>query len=160
MKRFSGLEVERSETERAYAAGLIDGEGCIRVTRSHQRSKGPDVILHFVEVMLTTSTPIMAEWLCDRWGGAVTYNQKSVGYSGIIMCRWRVGSLRATKFLEDIYPYLTLKKEQAMYARAFQALATMHKGYDMTPEWMALKDRLHMIVRNLKKDGKTAARAA
>ena len=155
MQRFTRVDVQTA-TDCAYAAGLIDGEGCIRIHRAYQYHKDgtPN---YYVEVMVNTSTPVLAEWLCARWGGRVTFLKTPGGFNKIGMCRWRVGSLRANAFLEDIYPYLVLKREQAMYARSFQALSTMHKGFKMYPEWAEMRDRLFQKVRDLKRDGKLAA---
>lgn len=110
-----------SETERAYAAGLIDGEGCIRIC--HRFQKRTHVSEQFwMSVQVNATSSDMIDYLHSRWGGSKAELDSSQPNRRRIY-RWVITSKQAAQFLEDIYPFLVVKKEQAMFARSFQVLS-------------------------------------
>lgn len=113
------------DTELAYAAGIIDGEGCIHV--AHQTYAKGWKSNYRLQVTVLTTDNVLCPWLCSRFGGSERvysdYNttngrSPSKGYCH----RWMVVSLEATAFLEAILPYLLLKKDEAILALQFRGL--------------------------------------
>src|SRR6266850_2550655 len=97
-----------SKEQIAYAAGLIDGEGCVTV----YNLPGDRGIIAKVQVNLTMSAPLikLQEWfggdlcVCDP-----THGQKKLQWA------WRIqGKIPVTEFLNAIFPYLLIKQEQAL----------------------------------------------
>lgn len=138
-----------SEQEKAYAAGLIDGEGCIRIARSRGTR-----LNYFTQVQVATTTPQLTRWLHERWGGSLRqYN--AVGQRKAVTI-WQVSTANAVHFLNDIEPYLVLKKEQSLHVRNFQTLfgrggCCLQPAGRRSVEGIVLRDRIHDHVRDLKK---------
>ena len=95
-----------TETERAYLAGLFDGEGTLGFYH-YRRNR------HEVTVGIVNTDPRVHAWLREKFGcGSVRPSTKNrnnhVAYS------WRIaGRTRIEPFLNAILPYLIIKKEQA-----------------------------------------------
>ena len=95
-----------------YAAGFIDGEGCIAVQRPSQR-RGPASFRAYVEVAQVDPAPL--EFLAARWGGGIyTFDRSHERYGGNArpIHSWRIASRVAVKFLRDIAPFAIVKRTQ------------------------------------------------
>ena len=102
-----------SDTDWAYLAGLIDGEGSIRIEKgSSKYHRSPTT----PTMALTNTSPKMIEWALDRFGGHL-YKKKNRSCWDIY---W-LGSV-VTPLLEGMLPYLTAKKEQAEIVLAYRKL--------------------------------------
>lgn len=143
-----------TEHDIAYTAGIVDGEGCIAITREF---RGDRYHFNVVVVVANTSLPVL-EWLQDRWGGHVPAltasrapNQRPAG-------QWRSLSGRQIKgMLESILPYLQIKRAQA--ENALQMIAVMGvfypggRGAKLPPHLLAEQERLYWIQRELNHRG-------
>lgn len=98
------------ETVHAYAAGIVDGEGCIAISENAKRTQ--------FRIEVVNSDPRVCVWLKERYGGSV-YQKKHYGGSRHIVYSWIVVSSTAGEFITAIYPYLVIKKEQADIALAY-----------------------------------------
>lgn len=103
--------MRKSVADWAYAAGLIDGEGCILLVRV--RSKDASTINLRVTVGMH-GAPVM-QWLKATFGGMVYPQENGVAH-------WVLRSADQRTFLGGIMPYLKLKKPQAELGLAFLAL--------------------------------------
>ncbi len=98
----------------AYAAGIIDGEGCIRVSRHNpQGNRG------ILEIYVSNTNEWLCYWLQSQFGGNV-YTQKSINPLWKRAYRWRLASNYALEFLRLILPYLQIKKQHAEIVIKFQ----------------------------------------
>lgn len=112
--------------ELAYAAGIIDGEGCItilcrlpnRKNPKHARSYQPAVI-----VAMNDPEPI--DFLEHYFPASQTSTKR--GYK--IHHRWSIWSLKAIFFLQNILPYLKVKKMQAQLVIEFQQYKDKQKVF-------------------------------
>lgn len=86
----------------AYAAALLDGEGCIFV-----RNNGRTTQL-MVDFKMTDDGPL--HLLASRWGNEVVANGKTS--TGRVMYHWMVTGRHALEFLGDVLPWLQGKREQ------------------------------------------------
>lgn len=95
-----------SETDKAYAAGIVDGEGSVSVLRrkSNRASYGVNV-----RVSMIDQDSIL--WLLGVFGGS--YDTSNKTKSGNTIHRWTVHCRKAADFLELILPYLKLKRSRA-----------------------------------------------
>ena len=82
----------------SYLAGFFDGEGCIRINKTHG---------HYALIIQVSQ--------CNRWvlelfkmhfGGSIHHREQSRYPSSM----WSISSWKASAFLEIIEPYLMLKK--------------------------------------------------
>lgn len=99
-----------------YIAGFFDGEGCIGI---YYRKKTKDRF--HLRTQLTQNKnkniEILMNELIKRFGGNLS---EQITLSGKIKYNWQLNSDLAVKFLKDIYPYLILKKEQAIISINWQ----------------------------------------
>lgn len=92
-----------SDLEWSYLAGLIDGEGSIRIEKSGGKYRYTPMT---PTVCVTNSNPTLIMWVYSKFGGHL-YLKKSK------TC-WDIYWLgkKAIETLQGVYPYLTAKKEQ------------------------------------------------
>ena len=94
-----------SETDKAYLAGFIDGDGCIMV--SHKKGTNS----YAADVGVYQSDGKILFYLKDRWGAGNIYEHKQK--RGRSYFRWNISNSQGAKLLEEILPYLRIKKLQA-----------------------------------------------
>lgn len=101
------LKDRLTEAERAYLAGLFDGEGTIGYYDFRQR--------HESTVMITSADPRIMSWIIEKIGyGNVHTVKKAYDRRKHIVHHWRIcGRPRVLDFLEAITPYLIIKRDQA-----------------------------------------------
>lgn len=95
-----------SETDLAWAAGIVDGEGCIHIARN-----GPERWLLRVSVCNTDFR--MTGRLFGLFGGnlcGVTFHRNS--RSTKAQEKWEICGAKAAEFLKRIRPFLVVKGEQ------------------------------------------------
>jgi len=95
----------------AYAAGIIDGEGCITGSYLYKVSRG--VYQTSYQVSVANKSRELLYWLKRHFGGKV-YTQ------GSRILKWELFRLSEIRsFLQAILPYLIIKKKQAELMVAF-----------------------------------------
>jgi hypothetical protein len=93
-----------SDTEAAYAAGILDGEGSISLTRVHKdRYPSP-------QVSVASTDRELLEWLQARFGGSIvrkrTYKpHHSQSYD------WKVTDRKALRVLKRVRPFLVIERK-------------------------------------------------
>lgn len=142
-----------SDAERAYAAGLIDGEGCIRLTkRGEQGGTGLRVGQYTLTVEVTNTSKAMLDWLMQRFGGSLSYAEESYELNRKAKWHWRVSANKALYALDAIFPYLIVKRTQGKLGRRFQRYA-QYAGRAVTPKIQALHEKFYRELRVLNKRG-------
>lgn len=96
-----------------YMAGFFDGEGSIGIYRSSVKTTEN----YYLRTQLTQNTSEdflkFLKPFINYYGGNLS---KCKTLSGKIKYNWQLSSIQAIKFLEDLVPYLILKKSQAILA--------------------------------------------
>lgn len=131
------------ETDKAYSAGIIDGEGCIAIQTGRQTSGQPSY-QPLIEV--TTIDDVLAPYMQQQWGGWLLRRKASARLSA----RWMwglTGHRNIIWFLQMIRPYLKLKGEQADVVIEFctERIASGRKPVGQryfTPEQLAMVVKL------------------
>ena len=112
-----------SETDLAYLAGLIDGEGSISISRWVHQTRGirNKNVGHHMHLNLGMTSRIAVEWAAKTFGGNVRWKNpnQADGHVRAIMYYWQVYGTKAVPILRLIFPYLKTKSFQAMLAIAF-----------------------------------------
>ena len=95
-----------SPTELAYAAGIIDGEGCICCKMKADLRFG---------VTVTNTSSVLMEWLAAKFGGYTGVSNRSLRHDNNhkTSYHWELGCRASRNFLRLIFPYLLLKRRQA-----------------------------------------------
>jgi hypothetical protein len=124
-----------AEAEKAYAAGLFDGEGSIIIDKP-RRGKG-----HTLMVTLAMREPAAVTWLQDRWSGSLCpATRRPKGRDAFVCWYWRRYTSAAAAFLSDILPYLLVKQAQAQLAIEFQSHKSFKYGRRLTDEVLAFDE--------------------
>ncbi len=99
-----------------YTSGLFDGEGCVTILHeTHGRT------LPYMRTSLGSTNRDIILWLCEQYKGS--FSSATLGaLSKKPFYNFRLNGHRAARFLEQIEPYLKIKKAQAELAIEFQAL--------------------------------------
>jgi hypothetical protein len=147
---FSNIKTNLTESQKAYLAGYLDGDGTITICKSTNKNK-PDHIGIQKDVSLITSIKWFAEELQKLIGGNIqTFiyydsRHKKEGYRVSF-----TNQESALAFLREIQPYLILKRKQAklMIELLEERLALRHlhgNGAKITPHTWELTNE----IRNL-----------
>ena len=106
----------RKTWERGYAAGIIDGEGCISIRKIMK--EGHNNYSYQLQVSVTQVDGNIVDFLYGAFGGKV-YNKKAIAPRQNYY-RWEIISRKAMIFLKQILPFLTAKKPQAELGIRFE----------------------------------------
>lgn len=137
----------------AYLAGIIDGEGCLRVSKSAARTdlrqKNP---VYGIQITVGMGCLKICQLLQDTFGGSIYTERVQQGRKTIH--RWRVTSKRgAAAVLKKVMPYLIEKREQAEclleYCRRVKAPENCHSG--STPEELQFREDTYRKMSELKR---------
>lgn len=111
---------ELSETDWAYLAGIIDGEGTITILSS--KRKGHNLILLPLIAVSSKNTSLM-EWLQRIFQVRWSIRNGVSGFGAPRGLQTRITAYPVVKWvLENIYPYLIIKKKQAQLLLEFLRL--------------------------------------
>lgn len=123
-----------SETEAAYIAGLIDGEGSISLSPQSAGFRCP-------HLSVSSNDRELLDWLLEKTGVGTTIIKKRAVGTHATQYQWAVKNRRAIAVLEQIEPYLRIAKKRARTAHligGYEAV-TPRNGY-YTPEMRTLKE--------------------
>lgn len=109
-----------------YLAGLFDGEGCIHIPVSHTTRASPSYGVRVIFAM--THEPIIKA-IAEQFG--VSYccfnlTRKNVNWKRAYQLQ--ICSIRASQFLQDVLPYLVVKREEAELAIKLQDHIMRHRN--------------------------------
>lgn len=137
-----------------YTAGLIDGEGCIRLMESKR-----GVVRVSVEVQMSAKALPILQRLHSTYGGnTLAHKRDNRTQTRAETWSWRMGGMEAIDFLKRIKPYLILKPEQAELAIWFHETVSKMphgpgKGRPWSEEMKALGQRARGRMSELNRKG-------
>ena len=112
-----------TELDKAWVAGLVDGEGSLALKRQIRK----DVYITNYQVWVTVGMSERPEnrgaleWLHKHYGGSLgVQKRKGAEAHRRDKIAWTVVSQDGLRFLKDVQPYLRIKKEQARLLIDFQ----------------------------------------
>ncbi len=147
------LTIEVLDTDLAYAAGVIDSDGCIHVNQRRTTAGG---YTYIVAVTVSLKFDLVPLWFASMFGGPVYRREQSrPGYPP--MWNWRLDCRKAANFLETILPYLKIKHVRAeaaiRLARSARIRGSNWKGRTrITEAEYKERARLALIIRNENKN--------
>jgi hypothetical protein len=149
-----------SETDWAYAAGFVDGEGCIAVVRSFVQSR--QRYSYGVHVVVANTDRTVLDWMQTLWGGwVVSVTSPGRGSGARPSWTWRAPTgTSAEYFLSGIRPYLRLETRQCENAMDMIGLLRRSR-YTLGPRqlpavWLADQEKLYWTQRELNHRGNRA----
>lgn len=103
-----------------YLAGLIDGEGCIRITRAFSKNKSRNWS-HFAAVIVVNTSAVLMDWLASLGGSVKAHNRNRPAHWKPCWS-WNIHGENAVRLLTAIRPYMRIKGQQADIALALHHL--------------------------------------
>ena len=119
------------EKDVAYFAGFFDGEGSVSINRGFAKKKNWSPT-HSLTVQISGSRIEPLKKLYDIFGGSLFTTCSNVW-------KWCLTGNKAAEFIELIYPYSLIKKEEIELALQFQKDCVRHYG-EYTPREKTPKD--------------------
>ena len=126
----------------AYLSGFLDGEGSISIhkilrKRNNKKYVSPD---HFVLVQVSQQSPKPLELYKSIFGGTICTTTTKYGNK---VWRYSIASKKAKVLLENLYPYIILKKGQAKLALDFRknCKPEFRRMGARTPAWLLNRRR-------------------
>lgn len=101
------------EIQIAYLAGLFDGEGCVSLAHNGYSGNNHHIRLLCRVAMCGDYVPKLFQ---HHFGGHTSSSKRF----GRDVCQWMIYGNNALSFLEQVLPYLTVKKPQAELGCEFQ----------------------------------------
>lgn len=127
-----------NEIEKAYIAGLVDGEGCIRVNKTRLKRKG----LGFqfgANVRLGMCEEDCIRF-CQEKTGLGSVRKIATTYYKHPHYVWDLGTRQTEQLLREILPYLVGKREQALIVLEYCEQRNTDNHHKLTDEEIARCD--------------------
>jgi len=136
-----------TETEKAYIAGLVDGEGCICLHRNHFKDR--KTTLYCPRVSIVNTDRDIMDWLILTIGDGKVFSRKrgqwKRGHD------WYINGKKCGAFLTEILPYLRIKRLKAelviQYCNTLLERTNCVKGRKLSPEVIDFREG---VVRKLR----------
>ena len=140
----------------AYAAGLIDGEGCIRIARSRVVPTNENrSVCYSIELQIRMTDRSPLDYLQELFGLGHIYATASSKPQWKDTYVWMCKSGQVTKVLRLVRPYLIIKARQADLALEFDGRLRVVGFKSRVPEALITqRDRLYQQMRRLNARGK------
>jgi hypothetical protein len=136
-----------NEVDRAYIAGLIDGEGSISCGYNKSTYGEPVPIVFIAVGMCNEDVP---RWLHELFGGHFySPKYKSLKVSWKQSWQWSVAGLSCKAVLDTIQPYVRVKVEAVALAQEFMTTMRTNDRSRLRPEELARKRELASKMRAL-----------
>jgi len=146
---------EPSDTDWAYAAGFVDGEGCIAVVRAFAERK--QRFIYGVQIVVANHEREVLDWMRATWGGWVVAVSARSGRARPCW-NWRCPTgLSAKPFLNGIRPWLRIKQRQC--DNALVMIDLLQRGRrtlgraPLPQKWLDEQEKLYWIQRELNHRG-------
>lgn len=110
------------KTDIAYCAGLIDGEGCIRIKKQKAyRCQGRATPGYHARIQVRMVEEAAIKFLTDTLGGTYYRESKHAAQGRPLFC-WSVSDKKAETIIRTLLPFLKVKVPQANNALALREL--------------------------------------
>lgn len=145
------------ETDKAYLAGLIDGEGCITITKTQGKVNRTPVYTATVVIAMTNKNVL--EYVKAMTGiGSMAIQDRSQRENYSDAYRWFITVTSDIRdLLLSIIPFLHVKKVEAESMVEFLSLPRPKlagKGYITPPFYVQQRENYYLLLRDLKTAGK------
>ena len=107
-----------SPEEKAYIAGIVDGEGCISLYKNRAT--------YIPRLTIVNTNPLLSEYLQTKLGGNTYKSKKKEGWK--VAYNWQVQNQLALDIVKTLLPYLILKRELALLFLSLQAIRDTGKN--------------------------------
>lgn len=142
-----------SETDLAYAAGLIDGEGYIGIVRRSPGKSGYQRGSYTLQACVTMAHEPTIRWLTETFGMSYFRKEPRQAHHSVTHLAY-LHHQRACEFLRLVQPYMKTKAEQVALAIEYCEGYTVWRNTPGRPrnlpdEEIARRDAIYHQLRNL-----------
>lgn len=137
-----------------YFAGIMDGEGSISIRRAKSQAKNHEYQYRAYLQIGMTSREVL-DWVKENIGGSY-----SKGTNDSVIAKaaynWTMNPIDGAKVLEQILPYLVLKKRQALVFIEYAKTVSLRGSYGkkgLPTEINEERERLYQIMHKLNLKG-------
>ena len=134
--------------ELAYIAGFFDGEGSVTIHTNCKPSLRGKVPNHTLQVSIGNTDPRVLLWIHSNFGGNICYRKK-VSPKWRKVAQWSIRTGGAALFLQAIYPFVRMKRDQIEIACAYQATKRRHGPAPVNPSEVAWREEQRKQIREL-----------
>jgi len=148
-----------SPADLAYAAGFIDGEGTIRVSKTRRLRPGRSYE-YFLQLSAGNRDPRPLEKLQRLFGGYFSHRHETRPNRAPHFYQWSCLCRQAASAIESLQGFLVVKSEHAQLALEFQArcasqrLTGQARNRPLSPEEIALREDYYWRSRTLNLKGR------
>lgn len=137
-----------------YVAGLFDGEGCFVIYKASVGSKNRLRDYYLTgNAVIEIREELIVDLLKEKYDGSkLKKKARKVNHSDTYV--WKVKGTKLKKFIEKVYPFLILKKQQAGVMLEFLKIRENKYSKKVTNEEIELQLILKDKMNSLNKKGK------
>ena len=144
------MNVSPKDTDLAWAAGFVDGEGCIALCRRAQKIKDKTYHCYVLRLSVANTDLRALERLKGMFGGSINAASHTKRPTHKPCWTWYVMSAKAEATLAAIVPFLFSKKEQAELGIASRRYI-QGNGRPRVPESLIQQGAMYTQLRHLKR---------
>lgn len=144
---FTINNMENANINLAYFAGIMDGEGNIRIRHSYSVKDGQK---WQIVIGVCNTNRKLIDWIVKNFGGRVYSRTRRINWKKSY--EWELSCRKATIVLQLIEPYLLLKREQARLCIDMQNRLVVGKG-KLSEEELILRSNMLKMIKSLNQKG-------
>lgn len=137
------------EVGMAQLAAFLDGEGCITITVRQRKTQYGVYCIYQPHVVVGNTDKRLMDWLISKFNGWVSKLQPTSRPNAKLGYSWHMTNVKG--LLQDVYPYLLLKREQAKIVMNFPVSEKLN-GH-RTEEDKRRQEQAYWKVRELNRTG-------
>ena len=140
-------------SERAYLAGIVDGEGCILIDRNEDKRSGR--VYHRLRVTINNTFVPLMEWIETQWpAGSVAWSNPYQKNGGMPVLTYTITGRKAAAMLDELLPWLLVKRRQAELGVQFAATLVDKSGpgLRLPDNVIAFRESARREMQGLKKE--------
>lgn len=140
----------------AYMAGIVDGEGCICMTKGRVNANS-NKVCYKVRLTVCSTSIVLLDWLVNNFGGNYVLKpiKKGMELKHSKAYNWNIHCEKAGNLLSMILPYLVIKKKQAELVLAYRKIQELnvksYPGHFVVP--VSLREEIFVLLKFLNKRG-------
>ena len=139
-----------TETQKAYLAGIIDGEGCITLRRAHKKRSG--TTQYSLQLVISTTSIKLRAWLetIFRLKPHIWNPQlKDIHPNWRLQYAFHLNGAPASSLLSIVLPYLVIKREQAQLGVDMCETKGFHQGIPLSQETIEIMEEMYQEMCSL-----------
>lgn len=147
-----------TELDKAYLAGVIDSDGCIRLERTQPKNRKN--LSYCPRILVTQTRREVCEWIGEIFGGPMMTNRRGKTDNSNSLYTWRVSGTKAIEMCKLLEPYLKIKAPRARVLIEYEETLFDNRDREegtflkIPKKILDKKERLYQKLKKLNRRGK------